>query len=539
MPKTATNRGKKKNESLELLRAITKSMAGALPGVSDETREVVEDSLARPLSGMASQILGEDPNEPGKLVFPPLQNMKRVWNADARRKAGKEPEKMAMPGMIQDSLSLPAIFGGGPQWAQDASASADRIHSAVDEGMGLTPPQGFRQHALNSAGMMASQIPVMGKTKEVPEIAKGALQIAKKYGAKVLKSPIEFFSPTIEPKMANYALGSVAGGGLGTLGDEAGEVAEEMPPPRAVARAEGGKVGALKQILRSVSMNPDATVKQKQHVIGEPVEEVLHAANEGERKGVIDAAEGQRIRSLMESGDEDSLADALISLQKKLFPFSPEAPAGRKVVTSVAAPQGPGKLPEVESDVPLLDPAPQVTEVPSVPARVRPAEAPAGHGELDLGEWETSRRPPDQGEVPDSEWERIRDRMKDWKVQSVFDLEDLIPTQTTEELTVKIPPMGKWTNWPDDPKARPKKLDILKNPKSQKDVERWAGRDVREIRFMTDEDGNTYVWDADKAIHNQVLEALGLQRKGLFHEMSDTPIPPKMFDQYFFSNPWE
>jgi hypothetical protein len=538
MPKTEEKREprpkKKKNASLELLRAITKSMAGAIPGISEDTRDVIDDSLARPLSGMASQILAEDPNEPGKLVIPPLHNLKRSLNADARRKAGLSPEKMAMPGLIQDSLSLPTVLGGGPQWAQDAAASADRIHSAIDKGMDLSPPQGFRQHALNSAGMMASQIP-LGKAKEAAEMGKGALQLFRKYGKKALASPIEFFSPTIDPRMSNYLMGSAAGGALGALGDETGEIIEERPLPRAISRAKGGKIGPLTEVLKALSANPDSTVRQTKHVIGEPIEEILHAANEGERRGVIDTAESQRIRQLMDTGDEDSLADALIDLQKKLFSTPKPIPTDRRVVTSVAAPQGLGSLPRVESDVPLLEPAAHVLEVSGVPTRARPAEAPAGYGLRD----ELSRRPPDQGDVPDADWKRIRNRMKGWKIQSVADLDELLPTQTTEELKVKIPPMGKWTNWPDDPKARPMKLDVLKNPKSQEDVVRWAGRDVQKIRFMTDQDGDTYVWDADKAIHNQVLEALGLSRKGLFHEMTDTPIPPKMFDQFFFSNPWE
>lgn len=605
MPQSETKREsrpkKKKNESLELLRAITKSMAGAVPGVSQETRDLIDDSLARPLSGMASQLAAEDPNEPGSLVFPPLHNLKRSWNADARRKAGKEPEKMAIPGLIQDTASLPAMFGGGPQWAQDAAASADRIHSGVDEGMNLAPPRGFRQHALNSAGMMGAQIPIAGKAKEIPQISKGALQLLKKYGMKALSSPLEFLSPTVDPKMSNYLLGSAAGGGLGALGDEASEIVEELPPPRAVARAKGGKIGGITEILRAISMNPDSTVRQTQHVIGDPVEEVLHAANEGQRKGVIDAREGQRIRGLIESGDEDALAESLMELQKKLF-ATPDStpPVRREFVTRADVPSARGNLPEVKSEVPLLGPAPKITQVPEIPPKVRVGETPSGHGILedrllstlnnlgidlkefdlidekgnlrvdeareviedamegerevddlveDLGEDEAEgitqaiqkrvRREPEQGEVPDSKWKKIRNRMKDWKVQSVSDLEDLLPTQTTETLRIPIPSMSKWTNWPDEPGTKKKKLDILKNPKSQKDVERWAGRDIREIRFMTDQDGDTYVWDADQAIHNQVLEALGLERKGLFHEMSDTPIPPKMFDQFFFINPWE
>lgn len=622
MPKSESNRTprpkKKKNESLELLRAITKSMAGAIPGVSEETRDTIEDSLARPLSGFASQFAGEDPNEPGKLVFPPYENIKRVWKADERRKAGLPPEKMAIPGMIQDTLSLPSVFGGGPQWAQDASASADRIHSAVDEGMNLAPPKGFRQHALNSAGMMAAQIPVPGSAavNKADDIGKGALQILKKYGMKALKSPVEFLSPTVDPKMSNYLFGALAGGGIGMLGDEEepveGEPVEEAPtderpplewedlpegPPQTfsgIARAEGGKVGGLKALLKVISMNPDARVKQTAHQMGDPVEEVLYATNEGQRRGVLSSEQAKRIKEMLASGDEESLSIALMDLHRKLNPPSPAEPllqalpSREKLVFQDKGYREPvhgaGKLPPVETEVPLLRKAkggkasmagkllemlksmeldPHEFDLIDEKGNLRIEDAQEviedhieGSREVDdfvegLGvedpaeitrtvqERVAAPRIPDQGEVPDSEWRRIQDRMKNWKVKSVYDLEDLLPTQTTETLRVSIPSMSKWTNWPDSPGARPKKLDILKNPKSQADVERWAGRDVREIRFMTDQDGDTYVWDADKAIHNQVLEALGLQRKGLFHEMSDTPIPPNLFDLYFFTNPWE
>lgn len=368
MPKTESHRGpKKKNESLELLRAITKSMAGAVPGVSEETRDTIEDSLARPISGFVSQFAGEIPEEKGKLTFPPIENLKRSWNADSRRKQGLPPQPKVMPGIVQDTLSVPSMFGGGPQWAQDASASADRIHAAADEGMDLAPPQGFRQHALNSAGMMAAQIPVAGKAKEIPKAARGALEIMKKYGKKAAMSPIEFLSPTIEPKMSNYLFGSAGGGSLGMLGDEVAEEAGELSAPKAISRAKGGKVGALKQILRAISINPDSTVKQTKHVIGDPVEEVLYATNEGQRKGVLSSDEAKYIKSLLTTGEEDKLSDALFELHSRLFP----TPQSMKEPTLQAMPakeelvfqtqkgyrepvQGEGNLPPVESEVPLL-----------------------------------------------------------------------------------------------------------------------------------------------------------------------------------------
>jgi hypothetical protein len=500
MPKSEESRKprpkKKKNESLELLRAITKSMASSVSGISQEASDVIDDSLARPLSGFASQVLGEDPDEPGKLVFPPLHNLKRSWNADARRKAGLPRQEMALPGLISDSMALPDIvtLGNGPQWSKDASDRSERVGGAINEGMGLAPAEGFRQHALESAGMMGAQIPFAGKAKEIPRATQGALQLLKKYGKKAAASPFEFFLPTIDPKMSNYLFGSVAGGGLGTLGDEAAGVAEDLPPlavsrakggkigslqralenlslrvaptpthPRGYRvsvlknpskedvvrftgrdpnsfsmfvddsgnsyvwssseaahtqimkalgltpdkipvwpseiltpddydvlrelpekKAKGGKVGALKELLRAISMNPDSTVRQTQHVIGDPVEEVLHATNEGQRKGVIGPEEAQDIKSLLASGDEDALADALMNLQSKLFMVERRAtPRRTNLVTEIEVPSGMGKLPAIESDLPLLRPPSQLTTIPEIPQRVRPAQADAGHGLLD------------------------------------------------------------------------------------------------------------------------------------------------------------
>lgn len=420
MPKSEEKRtprpGKrKKNQSLELLRAITKSMAGAVPGVSQETRDTIDDTLARPLSGLASQVMGSDPLT-GETFFPPLENLKRSWGADERRKQGLPPQSKILPGMIPDTLSLPAQFSeNAPQWSQDAKAVTEMTGGNIGDSMDLEPAQGFRQHALESAGIMGAQIPVAGPTKKAAEIGKGALHLAKKYGMKALKSPIEFLSPTIEPKMSNYLFGTAAGGALGSMGDETGEVAEEMLPPRALSRAKGGKitsfveaakrlrpappkppmqykysagdivqgpggrnwrivkldsmndspaymildidlekvfpvreseiahvfegpkkakggkVGALRELLRAVSLNPDARAKQTAHQIGDPVEEVLYATNEGERKGVLSSAEAKRIKDLLVTGEEDELSDALLDLHSRLFPTTKVEPKLQKL----------------------------------------------------------------------------------------------------------------------------------------------------------------------------------------------------------------
>jgi hypothetical protein len=610
-------------------------MAGAVPGLSRESEDTLEDTLARPVSGLMSQVMGVDPVT-DEVKFPPLENLKRSWNADERRKQGLPPQPKVMPGILTDTASIPNILGNGPKFSREAQELADATHGNVNQDMGLAPPQGFRQHGLEAFGTMLGQIPVAGSSAAKPTI-QGGLNLLRHYGKKIALSPWEFLSPTVEPKMSNYLMGAGAGGALGTLGDEV--PLEEIPPPRAIGRAKGGKVGALTNILRAISINPDATVKKTHHMIGDPVEEVLYASNEGQRTGVLSTEEAKRIRELMASGEEDQLADALMDLQQRLFKVQQAAPQLKKeAMISAEAPQGSGILPSEPSDVPYLDPAPKRIPIAGTPTKpvltsgtgggqltheeyeriMRDAEARGlfmgkaqggkvklvenllrmfkdknldphelgvidEHGNLDIDEAKAAledavegerevddfvdelgtedpteitkkirsrvnpdeeietdidqylkkpqtRREPEQGEVPDSEWERIRNRMKGWKVQSVYDLEDLLPTQTTEQLKLKVPAIGKKSQVA---------LDVLKNPKSQEDVIRWAGREIPQVRFMTDQDGNTYVWDANRAIHPQVMKALGLDRSGLFHEMSDTPIPPRMFDQYFFSNPWE
>lgn len=369
-----------KNKSLELLRAVTRSMAGAIPGLSDETESTIEDTLARPVSGFMSQYMGVDPDT-GEVKNPVIENMKRAWNSDERRKQGLPRQKRVMPGIVSDTMSIPNMFGNGPDWSQEAQETADATHQGVNYDMGMKAPEGFRQHALESTGMMAGQIPIAGQAKKASEATKGALGLMKNYGKKLLASPAEFFSPTVDPKMSNYVLGGTAGGVLGAMGDEVPE--EELLPPRAVSRAKGGKVGALTQFLKSISINPDANVKQKGHMIGDPVEEVLYATNEGQRKGVLSSDEAVQIRALMEAGDDEALADALLDLQKRLFSVEakPMAPQPPRVVPNPNDPHvrldrdlGPMKPEEV------YDPAGEIRKRLNLPM--------GGHGTLTQAEFD-------------------------------------------------------------------------------------------------------------------------------------------------------
>ena len=77
--------------------------------------------------------------------------------------------------------------------------------------------------------------------------------------------------------------------------------------------------------------------------------------------------------------------------------------------------------------------------------------------------------------------------------------------------------------------AAAQKLDVMVNP-SQAEVSRFAGRDIEDLRIMIDNDGNVYAWDGQAAIHNQVIEGLGLKRGDIKAEYSDDTIWPRDYE---------
>jgi hypothetical protein len=249
MPDAQRHKKKKKNSSLELLRAVTKSLAHAVVP-DDELADTVDDTLARVGSGLSSQYMGVD--EKGEVKSALTANLARMWNADERRKKGLPREKRVLPGLITDTLSLPNLFGNGPEWSQRMQEQADATHDGVNESMDLEAPQGFLQHAATSGGMMLGQVPVLSQAKALK--AKGLLENMKRFGKGVLTSPVEFMLPTIEPGLMNYGLGTLAGGALGTLGDEAEEPKnlEDLIAPNAIHRAKGGKVKAFDRVIDAV-----------------------------------------------------------------------------------------------------------------------------------------------------------------------------------------------------------------------------------------------------------------------------------------------
>jgi hypothetical protein len=227
---------RRKNKSLQLLRAAVKSLSHAVPGLDEENYDTIDDTLSRLGSGFASQYMGID--DDGEVVNPILANLTRAWNLEENRRQGKPNPNTVYPGLVTDTLSLPNIMGNGPAWSEKMQIVADATHEGVNEAMDLAPPRGFRQNAANAGGQMLAQLPIPGKAKV--DAGKGALNLAKHYMKKAVASPAEFFLPTVEPSFSNYGMGTLAGGALGMLSDE----------PEYGGWGEGGKVKAIRSALK-------------------------------------------------------------------------------------------------------------------------------------------------------------------------------------------------------------------------------------------------------------------------------------------------
>lgn len=77
----------------------------------------------------------------------------------------------------------------------------------------------------------------------------------------------------------------------------------------------------------------------------------------------------------------------------------------------------------------------------------------------------------------------------------------------------------------------PRKVEVLVNP-SQTEVERWAGREIKDLRMMIDKDGNSYVWDGYESIHMPIVEGLGLPLNSTVDELADIPVHPKNYSYH-------
>lgn len=207
--------------------------------------------VKRPLSGLASQWMGRD--EDGNMVAPdiaPIAAMLKYLKG----------EKPVRPGIVDEIRSLPGLAYDAANWATDTMQKSDVGHAAgldsdagdavqdwlfrkpeaianaergADENfaasrrmLDLPEADGFEQNLAESAGVMLGQIPVPGSFLR-------RLKMLRDHSgaAKIAAPALEWLTPTIEPKLANYVAGTgfggLTGGGMDWLADLSEEEIED------------------------------------------------------------------------------------------------------------------------------------------------------------------------------------------------------------------------------------------------------------------------------------------------------------------------
>jgi hypothetical protein len=203
--------------------------------VSDDPHHM----LARIASGLSSQLAGLSPS--GKMEFGRVPGMANETKAipagladlgTGLAQAGGALGDLAQSHGVNSLGSLQALRDGvnalqakygdlAPAWSRKAEALADQAHQATRKQMGLSDPHGFGENASEAAGVMMGQIPVLGEEEKAASLA-----------GKFAKSPAEWLFPTIRPKPINYAMGTLAGGTMGTMDEN------DMPPGESGAGKE-------------------------------------------------------------------------------------------------------------------------------------------------------------------------------------------------------------------------------------------------------------------------------------------------------------
>ncbi len=263
---------KKERPKMDLLRAVGESLAGAVPfkGNDPEFVKAGGDIPALLATGFKSQWWGTNPTTgeyeyagPGADAIHgrsrpsyPSDELMRIDPAAYREQyeAWRDWEDPGLtgpiPGIIDETAALPLLAGmfGAPvpEFAEEAGKRTEDNWQRAFESQGLEEPQGFAENTLASLGLMAGQLPVPSAwLRRVKPAAKGALNRLGRIGGAVPRAGIEFLSPIVEPKVANYVAGALFGGTLMTV-LEPGEVPPDIQ--ELLERAEGGDREAYEQL---------------------------------------------------------------------------------------------------------------------------------------------------------------------------------------------------------------------------------------------------------------------------------------------------
>lgn len=215
--------GRRPRTALNYLRATTDTLANQIPFISPETRAGLSDDMLRPLGGFASQWMApDDEGNPATSSLPAIMANPLIGGLGhvLAEKLGMR-RTLKPPGLITETVGLPAdvvdvynLIRGTEHEPPGLSRLAQEQTGTLREGMmdelALDEPSGFKEHALESAGIMAGQLPIGG----VPSIAAKAPTWLKR-AVTPLSAAVEWFSPVVDPKMGNYLQGALFGGGLG------------------------------------------------------------------------------------------------------------------------------------------------------------------------------------------------------------------------------------------------------------------------------------------------------------------------------------
>ena len=173
---------------------------------------------------------------------------------------GKVGMGKGTPGIYYDTAALPAILGEkyAPDFAVEADKKSGQIKEAVRKDMGINEPKGPLEHFSYAGGQMIGQLPVPGSWM------KKIVDVPKKLGivGKVAAVPLEYFTPTIDPRAINYGIGTAFGGTMGTAAEALGEPESKALGGLVQKYEGGGKVGKVKSFFSAVDQAID-TLKQK------------------------------------------------------------------------------------------------------------------------------------------------------------------------------------------------------------------------------------------------------------------------------------
>ena len=217
----------------------------------------------------------EGPDSAQKAISQAVAGFRSQWSG--LDDEGKVGIGKGTPGIYYNTVAIPAIAGVvdekyAPAFAVAADEKAGRIKEAVRKDMGIDAPKGALEHFAYAGGEMLGQLPVPASL--MAKIVGGA----KKMGlaGKAAAAPVEYLSPTVDPKAINYGIGTAFGGTLGTalepdekaLGgliqkyDKGGRVGRFVSAVDKAIATLKQKKGTGEQILKQIEATPG--VKQEE-----------------------------------------------------------------------------------------------------------------------------------------------------------------------------------------------------------------------------------------------------------------------------------